>query len=83
MSMSNATAVPKISWNGCFLTDSSSLVYSTSSLLLFLTELERLPKFCKLDPFGVSALEIPSCSSLLRDLHAFFMLQSLGARVPI
>lgn len=32
---------------------------------------------------GVSAMEIPSCSSLLKYLHVFFMLQSLGTRVSM
>lgn len=82
--MSYATAVPKISQNGCLSTVSSWPLQSTSSLLLFLTELESLPKFRKLAAFGASALEIPRCSSLQRYLHVFFMLQSLGgaARVP-
>lgn len=45
---------------------------TTSSFLLFLSELESLLQLCRLAAFGDSSLEIPSCSALQRYLHAFF-----------
>lgn len=51
---------------------------TTSSFLLFLSELESLLKLCSLAAFGVSALEIPSRSALQRNLLALFCYGHLG-----